>query len=262
MKELRDAMRREAGWVWRAMARAASLGVFLNEETITETVLFRLAEAAQGRGFLVFPFTKPEETKNGADWEFWFAFGPKLVGLRVQAKRLYRSGRYDKLEPTGKQIDHLIARAGICVPIFVFYNDADNSSHLCKECECPDYRSPTYHGCVVALAEEVRKTASNDPRQMSDFTIPWHCMLCDSRQRMVLDYIGVTGNIPYLQGLTRTADGARAEDYKSSVEDRIRQLVARARERTSSEPDWLDRYLKERELAGLVLFSGREVASQ
>jgi hypothetical protein len=262
MKELRDAMRHEAGWVWREMARAASLGVFLNEETITETILLRLAVAAQGNGFLVFPFTKPEEKKNGADWEFWFGFGRKLIGLRVQAKRLYPSGRYDSLEPTGTQIDNLIAQAHNCVPVFVFYNDAENFRQQLIECRCSEYRSPSYNGCVVARAEEVKKVGSNDPRQMLDFSIPWHCMLCNSEDRIVIGYLGIENNLPYLLGLSEIAEGVRGEDYTSDMENRIRELGARAREKTSSEPDWLDWYLRERKLAGLALFSAREMTPE
>ena len=202
-KDLRDTMRQEAGWVWRTMARATSLRVFLNEETITETVLFRLADAAQGRNFLVRPFTKSEEKKNGADWEFWFAFGPNLVGLRVQAKRLFRSGRYDSLDPTGEQTKNLISQANICVPVFVFYNGANKSPRLCESCRCTEYRLPSYSGCVVGHAEDVRKSASNDPRLISKFSIPWHCMLCDANPK---NGGSVTGNIPYLLNISEKKD--------------------------------------------------------
>lgn len=114
MTPLRDAMRREAGWVWRAKARAASLGLFLNEETITETVLLRLATAAQGTGFLVRLFTKAEETKLGADWEFRFISKSKMVRLRVQAKRLFPSGHYESLKPgASRRLNSLGKRAAV-----------------------------------------------------------------------------------------------------------------------------------------------------
>lgn len=86
---LRESLRCEAGTVWREKAQAQKLGLQLNEETITETVLFRLASKHQGGGLIVRAFNKPEETKNGADLEWWFVQGDKGIGLRVQAKRLF-----------------------------------------------------------------------------------------------------------------------------------------------------------------------------
>jgi hypothetical protein len=252
MKELRDTMRQEAGWVWRTVAKAASREVFLNEETITEMVVLRLADAAQGRNFLVRPFTRPQEKKNGADWEFWFEFGSKLVGLRVQAKRQFRrSGRYESLDPSGQQINDLISRAGIRVPVFVFYNGINRSPLLCKRCRCSEYRSPSYNGCSVAHALDVRNTGSNDPRNIWKFSIPWHCMLCDIKK--TFPPAGALQNIPYLNMMSEKVLPP-GQLYEASVESRIRVLMARAREKIFSAPDWLDGDLTERRLAGLVLF--------
>jgi hypothetical protein len=254
LKGLRDTMREEAGWVWRTVAGAAPL-LSLNEETITEMVLFHLADAAQGRNFFVQPFTKPAEKMNGADWEFWFEFGSKLVGLRVQATRLFSSGRYESLDPSGLQLNDLISRAGICVPVFVFYNGIKKSPQFCKRCQCGEYRLPSYNGCAVAHALDVRKAGSNDPRNIWKFSIPWHCMLCEIEK--TLPPVGAPQNIPYLNMMSEKTVPPPDDVYKAFTESRIRELMARAREKTSSAPDWLDGDLTERRLAGLATFSSR-----
>ena len=100
---LQESLRREAGKVWREKANPQRLGLQLNEETITETALFRFASSHPHGGLSIRAFNKGEEKRIGADWEWWFVRGNNGVGLRVQAKRLFLDGTYKSLKLRGSQ---------------------------------------------------------------------------------------------------------------------------------------------------------------
>src|SRR5258707_11960783 len=93
-----ETFRRQAGNVWKRMATARKLNIALSEETITELVMYEIALAhlADPR-FRVVLATKPQESKHGADWTWWFTQGGTGVRFRVQAKRLFPSGTYESL---------------------------------------------------------------------------------------------------------------------------------------------------------------------
>jgi hypothetical protein len=263
MRNLRRAIRDQAGWVWGTTARAARLGLYFNEETITETILFQLAYAAQGRDFWVFPFSKAAEAHSGADWEFWFQVGSNLIGLRVQAKRIFRSGLYESLDVTGQQIDKLIANARGCVPVYVFYNgligkNVNKNNNFCSECKSDEFRGPTYGGCSIALAEDVKKHKSNDPKAIAIFAIPLHCIFCRNNEHLVLGYLGFA---PYITELTAEAEGA-PDQLVQMFRARVAELKERAQGEQGSTPDWLGRYLDDRALAGVVIFAAKETPAE
>ena len=260
MKALRDAMRYEAGRVWRDKAKAASHGLFLNEETITETLLLQLVMAGRGHGFAVYPFTKAEETKIGADWEFWFTGGPAPIGLRVQAKRLFPSGKYDSLKPGGKQISDLIARAAPCIPVLVFYNDMTKFTFGSPDCGCSEYRGESYRGCIVASASKVQKEKSKDPSVLRHFAMPLHCLLCDDKVGKSALLAGlVSKNARRLSGLTENTEDE--EEGHRLLNDRIQGLAARAADVVVPPPPWVEQHFLERKLAGLAVFSDSDAAS-
>jgi hypothetical protein len=49
------------------------LGLFQSEETLTETALYNIAIAHQGKDIVIDLATKRAEGKHGADWEWSFA---------------------------------------------------------------------------------------------------------------------------------------------------------------------------------------------
>src|SRR5262245_10258905 len=77
-----------SAWTWEILATAADANMPCREETITDFLLMQLAVRCPGR-IKVFPFSKLEEAKAGADWEWWSCDWPDGVGFRVQAKRLF-----------------------------------------------------------------------------------------------------------------------------------------------------------------------------
>jgi hypothetical protein len=250
VKPLRDAMRHEAGRTWREKARAGRFGLFLNEETITELILLNLATACQGHGLFVRPFSKTQEKKTGADWEFWFIQGTRAVGLRVQAKRLFPSGDYSSLKPGGAQMTQLTSNAGNCCPVYVFYNDAVAYRWSKPICACSEYRAPSYLGCNVAAAAVIAHAATNSAASLQSVVIPWHCLLCDGASAKNPMPATVAGNLNKHIG---DSDGSRCE-----VVETPRQFTAYLRfERFAGSesvlPEGLEAYLSERTLAGIAL---------
>lgn len=244
MRLLRDAMRRNSGRIWHEKARADNLSLFLNEETITEMLLLRLLSTAQTNDFRLQVFNKAEEVKTGADWEFWFIGLQNVVVLRIQAKRLFRSGLYASLDPQGQQTSQLIrdARTWKCHPFFAFYNDATYFPKPYPVCLCDEYRAPSYCGCVLVPAPLVQKLGTKNPTVLANVAFPWHCLLCDN-------------------GRTRHADLASIVAGKLGID--LREEVAAPAhmldlvEATDKELHGLDRgqsYLERRKLAGVALF--------
>ena len=261
MRPLRDAMRREAGRVWREKARAEALGLFLNEETITESTLLNLATGFHGHGLLVQLFTKAEEKKNGADWEFWFVQGTRAAGLRVQAKRLFPSGAYDSLNPSGPQITTLISSARNCCPVYVFYNDASVYRSSSPRCSCGEYRAHSYLGCTLAPATAVARAASNSASSLQEITIPWHCLLCES--------VAKKTSMPEVTAERLNNCLAETDDHRCEVVETPSRLQPYTEgsgyhhpELIYSDgyggPQWLAGYLSEEMLAGVALVSTAE----
>lgn len=263
MKPLRDAMRREAGRVWREKARAGALGLFLNEETITESTLLNLATGFQGNGLFVRPFTKAQETRNGADWEFWFVQGGRAAGLRVQAKRLFPTGAYKSLQPSGPQITTLINNAGNCCPVYVFYNDAAAYPSASPKCSCGEYRARSYLGCTLAPAAAVARAANNSATALQAAAIPWHCLLCES---------GATkSSLPEIiaKKVNSCLDKSADRQYKVLTTPSWLKPYSEIGDQPGlgsvetdgyGEPEWLEAYLAERMLAGIALVGSAENA--
>lgn len=235
MLELRDYLRRQAGWVWNEQARAFSHGLSLQEETLTEMLLLRMAHDHAAHGLVVTLFNKNQEGVNGADWE-WIIRTPSCeIGLRIQAKRLYHSATkkdYGGLDPTSSQIDTLIKQAGSTLPVYVFYNHAfgKNSALLQKGGEAP-YRGPSFWGCAVAGAHAVKRANSNSLKALRTIMKPWHHLIT---------YKGTCG-------ITATL-GVAANDWKDTMPDTRRGVIERI-----GDTDFMLEYLAEHELSGVAV---------
>ena len=162
---LRDYLRGRAAWVWNEQSHAFKQGLSLQEETLTEMLLLRMARDHAKHGLSVTMFNKTEEGINGADWE-WIVRTPQCdLSLRVQAKKLYHASKgsdYGGLDPNSGQSTKLIANAGTSIPLYVFFNHdhGKNSKLLRKGGEHP-YRGRSYWGCSIACAKKVEKEKSN-----------------------------------------------------------------------------------------------------
>ncbi len=190
-----------AAWTWNKLDKANRLEMVFNEETITESLLLKLAERHAGRDLAIRAYTKAEEGKGtaktgtrptGADWSFWFSDQKTKKGIevRVQAKRLFKSGSYESLDGSGKQLQVLRRNAGKAIPLFVFYNMPLNPNmpwfefqHMKQSCMNCDYWWPYFvnisvWGCTYAPVAAIPKKKKPEPLDIKPMK-PWHCLVCE-----------------------------------------------------------------------------------
>jgi len=263
MSGLQASLRRAAGRVWRDMADAERLGLFLNEETITESALLFLARRNTGNGLFVRPYSKREEKLVGADWEWWYVDRNRSVTMRVQAKRLYPTSEYCGLRVKGQQIDTFINMVGTSHPVYVFYNDKQHGGQVVSgngaaaAC-CDPSQSRNDWGCTIAHAAQVKCVSSNRMADLLSVSMPWHCLLCPNRaRRKRLPYIVATN----LNSIFHETDRFVEPTEPAKWVKRLMELAARSTRRLaesdmrSNDPE-LDAYLTKRNLAGVVVFHG------
>jgi hypothetical protein len=165
-------------WTWDTLATAAAVGMPRNEESITEHLLLELAKHCPLR-VKVFPFSKPREAKQGADWEWWFHSWPLGIGMRVQAKKInFHTWCFNSLKfrpRSGAQIDKLVnaATADQLIPLYCLYGF-----------ESGKYRSPNLYNdhlqaCSIIRAEEVAAMGSKAGLRLMPRSRPWHRLVCN-----------------------------------------------------------------------------------
>ncbi|TNE56836.1 MAG: hypothetical protein EP341_04475 [Sphingomonadales bacterium] len=240
---MRPYLRSLAGWAWNRQNDAKKHGLSLQEETLTEMLLLRLAKECGPLGLHVKMFTRPQEKRNGADWE-WFVRGSGCaVGYRVQAKRLYSSGplkgQYGGHNPTGTQTDKLIKMAGTsCVPLYVFYNHS--SSSVFDGRGAVGFRGPSFWGCSYANAKSVKAVNSRKPSDLIKVMHPWHELFDFCTKPMI-----TTSALWYGKGAMRIEDtGSSPLSPDSRREPEWLNLL--------NQPAGMDDYLGAQELAGVA----------
>jgi hypothetical protein len=232
---LRDYLRQRAAWVWNEQGYAFNHGLVLQEETLTEMLLLRMARDHSKHGLVVNMFNKTEEGINGADWE-WIIRTPSCeLGLRIQAKRLYHkstSEDYGGLKLKSPQVDKLIKQAGTSIPLYVFFNhDHGMNSKLLNGGDEKPYRGRSYWGCSIASAKKVKDAKSNKLSALKKHMKPWHRLLtefgsCDAQNAL---------------GITQTARDA-------SLPQSRREIIERINDR-----DFMAQYIQREELAGVAI---------
>ncbi|NSX53275.1 hypothetical protein [Parasulfitobacter algicola] len=259
--DFRAKLRIWADWVWSRQEAAFHKGLKLQEETITEMLLLRIAEHTEGLGVHVKMFNKYEEggraakkgkpavQGNGADWE-WFVETPEcMVGFRVQAKVLFHKqdkrggyvlGRYDGLKVGSLQSTDLISMAGDANPIYLFYNHGlVKDVHLFNNSGPPDHFGQTCWGCSVATADFVAAKKSNKLSALIGGMVPWHLFFgigktCRTKEAMKT----MAGNQSFRRATHRP-------EWVPMLSDTIGALDEDSR-------IYLDEFLSERRLEGVA----------
>lgn len=170
-------------WTWQRRGQAKSMGLAFHEETITESILLDL-QTAEPNKIKVVPFSKREEARTGADWEWCFFDRDRNFSfpIRVQAKLLDDRGlTYSHIDRcignSGvRQIDQLLI-SGIPA-IYVFYNHLNNSAKVPATCKTLAGCNEMW-GCSFALADAVLPLARGKTfDQISRVSRPWSCLVC------------------------------------------------------------------------------------
>lgn len=239
---LRDYLRSRAAWVWNEQKRAFKYELTLQEETLTELLLLRMAHDLGKHGLSVRMFTRAEENETGADWEWIIRTLDCSVALRVQAKRLYhktKGGDYGGLDPKADQSDKLISNAAGAVPLYVFYNHAlGNDPNKFDTGKDSPYRGPSYWGCSVARAELVKAKKSRKVTDLRPVMSPWHRLFDHSGGCSLLFELGIS-----------------ARELSSSIDATRKDVMGALWPLGQGEflnSSFLSKYLLERELAGVA----------
>jgi len=169
-------------WIQKNLTKSYRLGIPLHEETITQIMLLNLAKIGQLK---IKAYSKAEENLNGADWSFWICENnshEKGVELRMQAKRLYPSGRYEALNINGNQRNILIdiSRNENTIPIYIFYNDESIEKYIseieyCSQsCELKE----TW-GCTYLPVNKITSAVPSHPAPVDITNMrPLHKLFC------------------------------------------------------------------------------------
>ncbi|MFE4205871.1 DUF6615 family protein [Streptomyces goshikiensis] len=176
------------------LAESRTAGKALGEESFTDFNLQGLRRA-RGDRLVTHQFTREEKAGNGADWEWWFHADGHGFGMRVQAKKAHKDGRYVLRHYTRsfvgrvRQSDRLVedAAASGCLPFYVFYNHrnwtAAGDELAPADCDhtLADQRQM---GCTLVSALVVQRAIVERMYGSSDHvkrhSIPWNRVLCDS----------------------------------------------------------------------------------
>lgn len=195
--ELQMEFARLAKWTWNQLGDCHRRKLSFSEETITETLLYKLSKKFSGRGLEIESFTKYEEGTSykgggatGADWEFWIEDkNGQGRALRIQAKRLFlNSGKYESFDPTASQHVTLQSSANTAnaIPLYVFYNGPLSKAFLnhCHFCTrhccgplCLAKSRVEYWGCAIAPPSAIKVKNKPEPTDVSQVW-PWHCLFC------------------------------------------------------------------------------------
>lgn len=259
--------RQQASQVWNRMRAAAALGISLSEETLTELTLYNIALAHQKAGQIEIDIaTKSQEKAHGADWEWWLVRNKKNICYRVQAKRLFPNGRYSSLYKSGSgnpyaQLDTLVAaaKANNAVPMYCFYNFNHSNAGFGTSSQClHKYRGPSYWGCTLAAAQDVRTAGANDAATLRYIMLPWHHFACahhgedivDTGTRFVSDrHLAPSDDILLNKGQTRPLPA-----YVARLIETRRSIYPRQNADYLDDKYWTETKEKE-DLAGIAVFN-------
>ena len=130
---------------WELLRKSKKYNSRIGEETITE--LLQLFLAHHHRDILVKSFSKHQESKNGADWDWWF-ISPKrrkYLGIRIQAKTITpKTEDYNMLHYISgnqAQASKLLRSSAkdSMIPLYALYTYWNSSPVLKYKGECDEH---------------------------------------------------------------------------------------------------------------------------
>ncbi len=185
--------------IWNDMRDGYKHGISMGEESITDYLLLN-ASRFQNVNIEVYQFSKMQESKNGADWQWWFLSPGKrnAFGIRIQAKKLNidsQSYKYlddHKIDKTNKakkiyQVDLLINDANRhpkfkLYPLYFFYNYWDDRTITKKLVDCCKDAPHGSNGWTFAKAPDIRPLAISGKKSLDPDVVrvshPIKCLFC------------------------------------------------------------------------------------
>lgn len=164
------------------LAQSYGCHISYGEETITESCLLEIWRRHKAI-VTIKTFTKAQEAKNGADWEWNLIGKTYTLKMRVQAKRLRKGAKkisgllnYKAKSAPHPQVDMLISRAASqnLMPVFCLYSPEKSR----KTWSASSMPSPFEAGCLMGDATKIKAAAANDLASLEKLTVPWHHLVC------------------------------------------------------------------------------------
>jgi len=186
-----DTFKRLALHTWHFVHDSRLSKFQLKEETVTDLNMLAIKQL-HSREVHMQAFTKREEGKNGADWEWWFTNASnQWIGFRVQAKIInIASNEFEHLHykspTTGTiQCDNLIKEALANpypkIPLYCLYLQTDDTGEL-PQWNCPTVVPINYlWGCSLASAFSVKRLRAASEKHLTHlepYLRMWHCLVC------------------------------------------------------------------------------------
>ncbi len=184
--------RRLAFETWDILASSRTVEYQPGEETLTDLNILELKKRHPTEVFTR-TFSKPEEGKNGADWEWWLTGSSgQWFAFRLQAKILnletdeFEHLHYKSSKNSSFQCDQLIRSAlrskVPLVPLYCLYSNWVSGLNV------PLFPCGTFgisldsFGCSLVSAFDIRqlRLAGNvrDLKSVIRQAFPWHCLVC------------------------------------------------------------------------------------
>ncbi|HAW54596.1 MAG TPA: hypothetical protein DEB28_13790 [Hyphomonas sp.] len=165
-----------------AFAYRDDVEISFGEETITETNLLALQRRHPER-ISIRTFSKKTEADNGTDWEWNIIGDVKTIRMRIQAKRINKSGQLVGLHRKSKtaklkQIDALIsaAKQDAMMPLYCFYSAEQHRAKWLNPTH--SIRFASYEaGCLLADARKVKKLHKPTFKDVERISAPWHFLI-------------------------------------------------------------------------------------
>jgi hypothetical protein len=168
---------------WSLLRRRREAGVKINEETITNLVILGLQELGSPQ-LQVRSYSKREEAKTGADWEWWLGSTGQWVGFGSRQVIDFESDSFEHLYYTPKgvpQHERLLQSALFAnprrVPLYCLYTQWERPV---------PFRRSALGGCSllsVGVVNSLARAKSKNLIDLYDYMTPWHQLVCPAKAK-------------------------------------------------------------------------------
>lgn len=246
---------------WMQLGKARQVKHQMLEESITDLLMVEL-KSQNPYEIITKTFTRKQEGKNGADWEWWFvdSSGKKGIGFRVQAKIInFQSNSFEQLhylktsKTKGKvyQTDLLIqeARRKHLIPLYCLYIHDENIwssvkdpvkfalNNLLFPCS-----SVEHLGCSILSTKVVKNLKASNQRHLKDVVnhiYPWHFLVCPpSLKGSNLDLPNKVLGCVTEHDLLEDQDDA--DTHYRELPDYVKNMINQSYENSSNDSEFID----------------------
>lgn len=172
--------------VWCDIGDCYDLGYNIGEDSITDMILLEMSRCTNQ--IAVKRYNSHEENReSGGDWLWWFVSGNKGFPVLIQAKRLYKNNKYEKLEykkySKKNQINKLLnhAKNNKYLALYCFYNFWNGSSPWKGG---PNEWDSPWWGCSISPAIKIKQNLldngsdANKIENIGPGLRPWSVLVC------------------------------------------------------------------------------------